>query len=75
MSALSFMRGHTIVWSKERQAWLYVDTKKIADDSRACIKCNQLPTKEGHDACLGYVEGIISACCGHGVEQSYMRKE
>lgn len=30
-----------------------------------------MPTKEGYDACIGYVEGVKSACCGHGIEKSY----
>lgn len=33
---------------------------------RACIECNMVPTPEGYDACLGYLPGIVSACCGHG---------
>ena len=75
MSAQSFMRGNSIVWSEKRQIWLYVDTRKIADDSQPCIRCNRLPTKEGFDACLGYIEDIKSACCGHGIEQAYKRIE
>jgi hypothetical protein len=31
-----------------------------------------MPTKEGYDACLGYIEGAKSACCGHGVEEGYI---
>ena len=31
------------------------------------------PTKEGYDACLGYIEGAMSACCGHGVEKGYVK--
>ncbi len=36
-----------------------------------CIRCGEPPTSEGHDACLGYIPGIKSACCGHGVEAAY----
>jgi hypothetical protein len=35
---------------------------------KPCIKCGKMPTKEGHDACLGTLPGVIAACCGHGVE-------
>jgi hypothetical protein len=33
-----------------------------------CIKCKKLPTKEGHDGCLGTLpdDTIMNACCGHG---------
>ena len=36
-----------------------------------CIKCGKLPTKEGHDGCIGTLdEGIVmNACCGHGDEE------
>ena len=34
-----------------------------------------MPTKEGYDACLGHVKGAKSACCGHGVEESYVMYE
>jgi hypothetical protein len=32
------------------------------------------PTKEGYDNCLGHIEGVASACCGHGVEIPYIVK-
>ncbi len=37
-----------------------------------CVKCGKLPTKEGHDACLGTLPGVTDACCGHGVTESYI---
>lgn len=33
-----------------------------------------MPTKEGYDACLGYIKGAKSACCGHGIEEPYFRE-
>jgi hypothetical protein len=30
-----------------------------------------MPTSEGYDACLGFIPGVESACCGHGVEEPY----
>lgn len=38
-------------------------------DGAICPKCKEPPTPEGYDACIGYVEGVTSACCGHGVKQ------
>jgi hypothetical protein len=42
---------------------------------RPCAKCGKLPTKEGHDACLGTLPGVIDACCGHGVREAYIHFE
>lgn len=39
---------------------------------RPCVGCGLAPTAEGHDACLGLIEGIWSACCGHGVVEPYL---
>jgi hypothetical protein len=33
-----------------------------------------MPTKEGYDACLGYLKNVIHACCGHGVQERYIKK-
>ena len=50
--------------------WQYVDTgRPVADDrNRACGCCGGRNTTEGHDHCLGTLPGVISACCGHGVD-------
>lgn len=61
---ISYNRGHEIYF--ENGNWYYLDTKELCDDSRPCKKCGCYPTKEGYDACLGYIEGAKSACCGHG---------
>lgn len=29
-------------------------------------------TARGYAACLGHIDGVISACCGHGVEKGYI---
>ena len=49
--------------------WIYCDTKKLTVDTwqdRSCGRCGKFLTKEGHDACLGTLPGIMNACCGHG---------
>lgn len=33
-----------------------------------CRHCGLDRTPEGHDGCLGRLEGVQSACCGHGVK-------
>ena len=40
---------------------------------RACKHCGRLPTPEGYDACLGPIPGDISACCGYGVSEPYIK--
>ena len=68
MSAYAHVRGHRIIY--ENGKWIYADTKESIKINRACTKCGQMPTSEGHDACLGHIEGIVSACCGHGIEEA-----
>ena len=53
------------------ERWIYSDTRKSDDGQRACRRCGRKPTAEGYDACLGHVDGVTSACCGHGVEPPY----
>jgi hypothetical protein len=69
----SYSRGHLIVYMNGQ--WVYQDDRSPADRERPCVKCGLLPTPEGFDACIGYVPGAISACCGHGVEKGYVIHE
>lgn len=69
VSPRGYKRGHLIVW--DGATWRYRDGV-VADRDRACVTCNQYPTPEGYDACLGFLRGVSSACCGHGVEEPYM---
>jgi len=34
-----------------------------------CKHCGKYKTYEGHDSCIGELDGIINACCGHGKEE------
>lgn len=40
-----------------------------------CAKCKKGPTNQGHDGCLGTLDGpIMNACCGHGNDsQAYIQ--
>lgn len=51
--------------------WYYTEDDTVLDDSKPCKRCGKLPTVEGYDACLGHINGVTSACCGHGVESPY----
>jgi len=69
----SFAYGHAIYSdeSEEFEPWRWSDTNELcpSDFRRACKRCGELPTSEGYDACLGKLENVESACCGHGVKE------
>lgn len=79
MTVYAYTRGHKIEWDEAAEVWCYADTGEpvskaaggiwegMAGD-RPCAYCHQMPTAEGHDACLGELPGVRYACCGHGVE-------
>jgi len=69
----SSTRGHKIIWLNDK--WFYEDTGESTDIERPCIKCGRKATPEGYDACLGKLEGVINACCGHGVEKGSIQYE
>lgn len=62
----SHARGHKII--HQGNAWVYADTGELVKTERPCKCCGKMPTPEGYDACLGEIPGVISACCGHGIE-------
>ena len=70
--AKSYSRGHEIYYDGTN--WRYSDTNEIDDSNRPCKRCGCMPTKEGYDACLGHIDGVTSACCGHGAEEPYAIK-
>ena len=65
MVAKSHQRGHEIEYLAGQ--WCYSDTGELAEYDRSCKRCGDLPTAEGYDACIGYIPGALSVCCGHGV--------
>ena len=75
-----YKRGHKVIiknvrfedgfWTSDEY---YADDFSKADYDRPCIKCGEMPTKEGYDACLGHLEGVEFACCGHGIEKGYRK--
>ena len=70
--ATAYSRGHKIYY--DGTDWRFVDTNEIDDHKRPCKRCGRVPTSEGYDACLGHIEGVTSACCGHGVIEPYIVK-
>jgi len=73
MSAIAHLRGHLCEYQEKENRWVFADTKNpIGDEIRPCKKCGGMPTPEGYDACLGYIPGATSACCGHGVGKGFV---
>ena len=68
-------RGWVLLWDNDH--WIYEDNGEIFldDCQRPCKKCGRMPTKEGFDACLGYLEGVKYACCGHGITERFIIKD
>jgi len=71
MTARSYQRGHLIEYNSR---WLYSDNKMPISTERPCVRCGKIPTPEGYDACLGYVYGMKSACCGHGITEPVLMR-
>lgn len=61
----SYIQGHKVEYVNGK--WRYCDNKEDISNIRPCKKCGKEAILEGYDACLGYLSGIKSACCGHGV--------
>ena len=72
LGARGFIRGHAVRFDEDTESWVYADTLGPADDKRPCPRCGRMPTKEGYDACLGHIPRVVSACCGHGMEEGYV---
>lgn len=70
MTVRSFQRGWPVHKDKKK-GWVYSDDLSSADIERSCKLCGLDPTSKGYDACLGYVRGCKSVCCGHGEEAPY----
>ncbi len=66
-------RGHEI--EEKKGVWIYSDINKSVESiKRPCGTCGQYRTKEGYDACLGKLPGLVNACCGHGnIQEAYIQ--
>jgi hypothetical protein len=66
----SHIRGNIIYF--DGKVWRYKSDNTIADYDKPCARCGQMPTSQGHDACLGNIKNVKNACCGHGVSEPYV---
>jgi len=64
MTARSRRRGHPIEYING--VWSYSEgpQKGKYGEERPCTKCHGVSAQ--HDVCLGRLEGVSAACCGHG---------
>ena len=46
--------------------WIYCDTLQPITDTRPCKECGAVMKYGEPDACLGKLENVNGACCGHG---------
>ncbi len=67
--ARGYKRGWDVHYDWDNKKWVYSDNKEEMSIERSCKKCGLLPTPEGYDACIGYILGKKSVCCGHGVTE------
>jgi len=52
--------------------WKYTDGTSIKKGNRPCPRCGHNDVK-GHDHCIQNLPGVKYACCGHGVEDGYVK--
>jgi len=62
-------RGHPVVFIDPQL--YYTDTIELTRlQCRPCGVRGKFNSKQGHDACISSIPGILNACCGHGEEKS-----
>lgn len=76
MTVFAYSRGHkitTVGSCTDATDWRWADDgAPIHGNDRPCARCGRMPTINGHDACLADIPDVVAACCGHGVQTSYM---
>lgn len=71
---MDFWRGNEIKLIDD--CWVYVsDSIKVSDDPyRKCGFCFLDNREDEFDACIGFLENTMNACCGHGNKDSAYRQ-
>lgn len=72
-------KGYPIVWDSVEEGWFSINTGVNFNDITKCFKCECEISEyadgdsNGIDPCLGKLEGVVSACCGHGfISEAYV---
>jgi hypothetical protein len=74
-----YYRGHPVVCLAGKACERYADDLTSTVDAygvgveRPCVQCGVLAPPDGPDPCLGMLPEVVSACCGHGVEEPYLK--
>jgi hypothetical protein len=59
-----YVGGHKVYLDKlEPNVWRYSDTNAFVKDEwkfRKCPRCNEPPTKDGHDACIALLVAVMA---------------
>ena len=77
MKVWSYHRGHKVHAEQDEDGvyaiWKYSDGVKIKDEpDRPCTRCGKTDVG-GHDHCISNLPDVEYACCGHGVEDGYVK--
>lgn len=65
-----FLRGNAVEW--DGKTWRLPNGSDATAAVLTCPEC-EVPMAPGDpDACLGKIEGIAGACCGHGKHLGYV---
>lgn len=80
MSVTSKNRGWSTYYDEENKVWRYSDNNQIVSEERECAHCRKKPILINGiyvDACIGYLKGFKSVCCGHGNKKDkiFVRKK
>jgi hypothetical protein len=74
----AYYRGHPVVCLEGEACERYANDLSPTVDpdgvglERPCVSCGLTAAPDGPDPCLGTLPGVVSACCGHGVEEPYV---
>lgn len=64
MNNVMYSRGNLVLSDDEGHS-IYEDGAPF-DDTRPCAKCGIAVAEDEPDPCLGWLDGVDFACCGHG---------
>ena len=57
---------------RNKAAWLTLKTGEHAGKTICALCHRQRVNEDDPDPCLGYLPGVVNACCGHGVQAGYL---
>ena len=61
----SKIRGH-LIYTVNGIDWYYEEDNTIYLNDRDCVACGACVKSDEPDPCLGWLDGVDYACCGHG---------